>query len=455
MVARWCATPSRRIGHFSFRFATFGCGPGGAGASSDTSIFGSEDTGGDTGETGVVDDECYLADDFTQGVTFACQGQGNGRFRAEFNNWPAEEACADPDGDYSQQCASFPLTFPASNDQDGYDLSDLNVPDPAVCCTTAASAAAIEDACELDCGFSAAFAGVQALLDAAEEANQLPPFTDPAVDDLNEFSQFVNNNAASIAKEVRKASPNDYELNLMEGSSNTEADLHIKQATLWLNCDLDDVQPYDPTPGATCTESANSLPDTTGGSSSSGTSAGGDITIAGPLGAGTVDVFGGSYTYTIGTTCRPTGCPFTLSTFDMDVAHMWLGNVHFEDITVSLSSRASGSEDAGSVTFAGGSIDASITTIATQDGVVLNGGAPVSFSLTNTGSADATVFADGSFQFDSVSFDIDPSTFGYTDTEFWDGVVDAGYDPADYGYDPAAPSTPVQTLTLTTDAATF
>lgn len=370
-----------------------GCAPewdadgadGGTGGAAETGGSGSSDTG----------------PPIPQGDVYRCQGTGNGWAVISLDiadvtacvNQPEELTLAEQLEVSPEECMSRPLDLQDLPDWDG-------IIEPSACCGEDSSPLDVESTCVFDCGFAACKLAVGALRNAADSVDY-----GKLGDDLGSFADFleVPENLVTCAELVRNAAPNLAALNLNEGVSDPSEIGHVNNLTLYLQCALNEDEPFalDESAG-TCSEPTNiplPAPESRGG----GEFIQASLTVFGALGDESVELGLVKFEFEE-QHCSDRECGFTLTHFDGALASLAVGNYRFDDVEFQLHSPVHGIIAGERVVFPAGTMRFSIradASVTGQPGLRTTSGA---FEVHNATPAIAGRTRSGSFAIVDAEF---------------------------------------------------
>lgn len=361
---------------------------------------GADETGGETdGETDPETNTCTPLIENQIGYKSECHGTGNGWLEldvypvgpqpVECVNWgesgkPAQPTTAD----------CVPLEFSALPG---------DIPTPGACCIDTAEPDDVVQQCESDCGYAACKLAVQKLRDAALA---LPEDGAQGVvrDDLFYFASMLEMPAVlkKCASDVYQAEGEPTPINLGPGASGDAVLGHVQSAILYLQCSIDDVDPYLTTDDS-CDAPPN-IPIIEHESNVGGVAAIGGVTIFGPDGDASASLYDIGFAFTQ-THNRDGSNDFLLEQFTALAAPTSYGSFVFSDPSIRLATPAHGSLIDETVSFPPGALRMEVTAAITADGEALFDGMPVSGEYANSDVAIATRKSDGTFAFVEIPFE--------------------------------------------------
>lgn len=361
------------------------------------------------GETGGVPPvlECAPFEDAEVGTPMLCQGEGTG--------WLVTEVYGAGDQNPLTNCLIYDgAEIPASPTTEDCGVIPLHyiphdIANPTACCMDYAEEQQFIDTCELDCGYAAAKTAIAAIRANADVLVAPNPILEGAYevakDDLYALADFLETPMvmSHVASLVADSGGEMVSVGLGSGPSSPLKYGHIKDATLFLRCTLDEEEPYVPDPdNDECTE-ATHIPVNMGEQESQGIIRAGTITIGGA----DVELVSPLSDVAVSTReilTRDMSVEFTLKTFDTSIPDTAAGSFEFRDIELALAGPASGVLRGQTVTFAPGALRFAVTSTVLVDGVELFGGLPLTAEYGNIAPATAIRSLDGSFHFIEATF---------------------------------------------------
>ncbi|WP_106393086.1 hypothetical protein [Enhygromyxa salina] len=354
-------------------------------------------------------DGCLPYDEVELGASFTCQGEGEGWLvtdvygAGKLNPMTNCLAYADgvaPDNPTPEDCAPVPL-----------ELVPFDLPRPRGCCGEDAAEDNIGGVCVLDCGYAAcktAIAAIRATADALEPIKGVPKnVVDTSKADLYAYADFLDAPASlqHCAQKVALVPGEVVSIGLGSGVTSPAAFGHIKDATIFLGCNLDPDEPFviDSEFGV-CTEPTN-IPDAMQEQQSGGSVNGGAVSVFGP-GVDTSATIEHATFEIHEVLNRDLSIDFTLTSFDATVTDTRAGSFDLRDVQVSLAGPASGTLEGDAVIFAPGTLRFTVSSIVSVDGEPLFAGLPTRAEYSNSAPATATRSLDGSFAFLNAPFEV-------------------------------------------------
>jgi hypothetical protein len=335
-----------------------------------------------------------------------CQGEGTG--------WLVTEVYGAGDHNPLTNCLSYdgleiPM-YPTPEDCGTLPLHALphDIANPTACCTDYAEEQQFIDTCELDCGFAAAKTAVAAIrveADAIVAPQGLEGVYEVAKADLHALADYLETPFVTqyVANLVAESGGEMVSVGLGEGPSNPASLGHIKDATLFVRCTLDEGEPYIRDPdNDVCTEPTH-IPQDLAEQESAGTIGNGAITVVG-AGVNLVAPLSNIEVSTREVLTRDMTVEFTLNSFNASVPDAAAGSFQFRNATIALATPAGGILESETVTFAPGALRFVVTATVLLDGVEMFGGIPLTAEYSNAATATAIRALDGSFQFVDASF---------------------------------------------------
>lgn len=356
-------------------------------------------TGGETGN-GPGESLCAPFDNGETGMSYACQGTGNG--------WL--EVSIYPLGAQPPECLEWDEAgkpnAPTSADCVAIDVAALpnGIPGPGACCNEEAMPEDVTEQCEKDCGYAACKVAVSKLRDAAST------FAESGAegvvrDDLTYLAGLLEMPSVldACATRVTDGAGEFVSVAIGSGISSPAEFGHVQDATLYLQCELDELEPYILEGGA-C-EAPPNTPLTDEGSSMGGSAVAGAVSVDGPAGLASAGLHDIEFAFTEflerdGTT------HFRLDEFSASAETTAYGSFVFTNPSLRLLSPAEAELSGEQLRFAPGSLRVEVTAAITADGEALFGGEPVSAEYRNSEIATAWRSVDGEFAFVAAPFEV-------------------------------------------------
>lgn len=355
---------------------------------------------GESGETGFIEvPECAPFDkesDIQEGVEFACQGAGSGYLNTTVVGLGARTDClayADgiPANPTPEDCALLP-----------FSQIPFGIPEPAACCESTADTADIIYTCNLDCGFAACKTAVEQIRASADALQAPTPVFNKAFDrakqDLYAYADVLEQPASLryCATEVERVAGQLTEINLGSGVSTSGLNGHISDATLFVGCFLDPVEPFVPVDGAPVCDAATNIVEAETGEDGSGIINQGAVTVFDITEQLVVPLTDATFSFRESTPGDPNP-QFTLVSLDMTFPDTTVGSFDLAGIQASLVAPVEARVAGELLTFPAGVLRFAVTASVAINGEPLFDGTPQTSTYVNTQPATGVRTVDGSF----------------------------------------------------------
>ena len=349
-------------------------------------------------------------DEIESGMTFTCQGEGAGWLTTKIygagSNNPLTGCLAYVDPE------NIP-TFPSPEDcaPIPFEQIPFGIAPPSACCGEDTQELNIVTTCNLDCGYAACKAAVEAMRDSADNMVAQDGIPQGVVDttktDLYAFADLLESplSLQYCANKVAQNPGGVVPIGLDEGVTSPAAFGHIKEATLHLGCALDPDEPYVAEANAGVCEDATNIPEAMQQQQQGGTITSGAITATGP-GIDTLAAITNASFEVHEVLKRDLCVDFTLTSFQATVADTSAGSFAFRDPHLSLVGPAAGKLEGEIVTFAPGTLRFALTARIQHDGEPLFGDLPLTSEYANTQPATAIRSVGSSFAFLDATFEV-------------------------------------------------